>query len=97
MRLRFEGILNSLKSTMKENMEERKRLVKLKKGVQKAEIERANRILEKKLESTEDICKVVDAAYALGRTFEERKGIKRGDKTVINERKRRNRMKKTKE
>ena len=49
-RLRFEDILNSLKSTRKENMEERERLAKLKNGVPKAEIERANRILEKKLE-----------------------------------------------
>ena len=80
MKLRFEDIFNSLKSTMKENMEERERLAKLKKGVPKAEIERANRILEKKLENTEDICKVVDAVYAMGRTIEERKGIKRGDK-----------------
>ena len=40
MRLRFEDILNSLKSTMKENMEEREQLAKLKKGVPKAEIER---------------------------------------------------------
>ena len=83
MRLRFEDILNSLKSTMKENMEERERLSKLKKGVPKAEIERPNGILEKKLENTEDICKVVNAVYAMGRTIEERKGIKR----VINERK----------
>ena len=74
MRLRFEDILNSLKSTTKENMEERERSAKLKKAVPKAEIERANRILEKKLKTTEDICKVVDAVYATGRTIEERKG-----------------------
>ena len=37
-------------------------------------------MLEKKLENTEDMCKVVDAVYAMGRTIEERKGIKRGDK-----------------
>ena len=37
-------------------------------------------MLEKKLENTEDTCKVVDAVYAMGRTIEERKGIKRGDK-----------------
>ena len=80
MRLRFEDILNSLKSTTKGNMEERERLAKLKKGVSEAEIERANRILEKKLENTEDICEVVDAVYAMRRTIEERKGIKRGDK-----------------
>ena len=69
-----------VKSTTKENMEERERLAKLKKGVPKAEIERANRIFEKKPENTEDICKVVDAVYAMGRTIEERKRIKRGDK-----------------
>ena len=69
-----------VKSTTKENMEERERLAKLKKGVPKAEIERANRIFEKKPENTEDICKVVDAVYAMGRTIEERNRIKRGDK-----------------
>ena len=40
MRLRFEDVLNSLKSTTKENIEERERLAKLKKGVPKAEIEK---------------------------------------------------------
>ena len=34
----------------------RERLAKLKKGIPKADIEKANRILEKKLENTEDIC-----------------------------------------
>ena len=84
LRLKFEEILNTLKSTTKDNIEERERLLKLKKGVSKAEIERANKVLEKKLENTDDICKVVDAVYAMGRTIAERKGIKQRRK---NERK----------
>ena len=80
MRLRFEDIYNSLKLTMKEDMEEGEQLAKLKKEASNPEIERANKILEKKLENTEDICKVVDAVYAMRRTIDERKGIKRRDK-----------------
>ena len=38
MRLSFEDILNPLKSTTKENMEERERLAKLKKGVPKQKL-----------------------------------------------------------
>ena len=81
MRLRFEEILESLRSTTKENMEEREKLPKLKKGISNTEIERANKILEKKLESTDDMCIIVDAVYAMGRTIAERKGIKPKDKS----------------
>ena len=80
MRLRFEEILHTLTPTTKENIEQRERLMKLKKGVSKVELDRANKILEKHLYNTDDICKVVDAFYAMGRTIEERKGLKRKDK-----------------
>ena len=49
MRLGFEEILQSLKAFEKENIEERERLMKLKKGATKAEIDRANKILERHL------------------------------------------------
>ena len=80
MRMRFEDILNTLTPTTKENIAERERLLKIKKGVSKAEIYRANKILEKHLDNIDDICKVVDAVYAMGRTIEERKGLKRKEK-----------------
>ena len=54
--------------------------MKLKKGVSKVELDRANKILEKHLDNTDEICKVVDAVYAMGRTIEERIGMKRKDK-----------------
>ena len=53
--------------------------MKLKKGVSKVELDRANKTLEKHLDNTDDICKVVDAVYAMGRTIEKRKGLKRKD------------------
>ena len=53
---------------------------RVKKGVSKAGIDRANRILEKHLNNTDDICKVVGAVYAPGRTIEDRKGLKRNEK-----------------
>ena len=49
---------------------------KLEKGVEKAKIERANKILEKHFGKTNNICSVVDAIYALGQTFEKREGLK---------------------
>ena len=54
--------------------------MKLKMGVSKVEFDRANKILEKHLDNNDDICKVVDAVYAMGRTIEERKGLKWKDK-----------------
>ena len=53
MRLRFGKILPSLAASI-ENTEEREHLVKLKKGVAKAEIDRTNKILEKYLGKTDD-------------------------------------------
>ena len=80
MRLRFEEILHTLKASTKENIEGRERLIKLKKGVVKAEIARANKILEKHIGNTNNICTVMDAVYAMGQTIEERKGLKRNEK-----------------
>ena len=72
MRLRFEEILQTLKASTKENIEGRERLMKLKKGVAKAEIDRANRILEKHLGNTKNICAVIDAVYAMGQLRKEK-------------------------
>ena len=77
MRLRFEEILHTLKASTKENIEGRERLMKLKKAVAKAEIARANKILEKHLGNNSNICTVIDAVYAMGQTIEERKGLNR--------------------
>ena len=54
--------------------------MELKKGVAKAEIERANKILEKHLDNTNNIFTVIDAVYTMGQTIEERKGLKRNKK-----------------
>ena len=54
--------------------------MELKKGVAKAEIERANKILEKHLDDTNNIFTVIDAVYTMGQTIEERKGSKRNKK-----------------
>ena len=80
MRLRFEEILHTLKASKMENIEGRERLMKLKKGVANAEIARANKMLEKHLGNTNNICTVIDAVYAMGQTIEERKGLKRNKK-----------------
>ena len=60
-------------------MEERARFEKLKKGVQNSEIKMANVILEEYLVQTNDICKITDAVYAVGKNIEERTGIKNKD------------------
>ena len=80
MRLRLEELLKTLKASTKENTEGRVGLIELKKGVAKAEIERANKILEKHLDNTNNIFTVLDAVYAMGQTIEERKGLKRNKK-----------------
>ena len=41
-------------------------LIKLKKGAAKSEIDRANATLEKHLDNTNNIWKVIDAVYAIG-------------------------------
>ena len=58
--------------------------MKLEKGVAKADIDRANKILEKHLGNTNNICTVIDAVYAMRQTIEERKGVKRNEKRKEN-------------
>ena len=80
MRLMFEEILHTLKASTKENIKGRERLMKLRKGVAKAEVGRANKILEKHLGNTNNICTIIDAVYAMGEIIEDRKGLKRNEK-----------------
>ena len=61
MKLKFQEILAGLKPTTNNNIEERARLEKLKKGVQNSEIKTENVILEEYLAHTNDICKITDA------------------------------------
>ena len=84
MQLRFEETLQTLKASTKENTEARELLMKLKKRVAKAQIDRANKILEKRLGNTNNICTVIDAVYAMSQTIEERKGLKRNEKRKEN-------------
>ena len=84
MQLRFEETLQTLKASTKENTEARELLMKLKKRVAKAQIDRAKKILEKRLGNTNNICTVIDAVYATGQTIEERKGLKRNEKRKEN-------------
>ena len=49
MRMRSEEILQAIKASTKENIKGEERLMKLEKGVAKADIDRANKILEKHL------------------------------------------------
>ena len=80
MRLRFEEILQTLKASTKENIEGRDCLMKVKEGVAKAEIDRANKILEKHLGNISNICIVIDTVYSMSQTLEERKGLKKNEK-----------------
>ena len=80
MRLRFEEMLQTLKQSTKENIEGRERLIKLTKGVAKAEIGTAKKILEKQLGNTSNVCTVIDAVDAMVQIVEERKGLKRNEK-----------------
>ena len=60
MRLRFEEVLHTLTAFTKENIKEKGRLMKLKKGAAKTEIDRTNKILEKDLGNTNSICTIYD-------------------------------------
>lgn len=40
----------------------------------------ANKVMENHVVTTDNICKIVNPVYAMGRTIEERMGIKRGVK-----------------
>ena len=79
MRMRSEEILQAIKASTKENIKGEERLMKLEKGVAKADIDRANKILEKHLGNTNNIYTAIDAVYAMGQTIEKR-GMKKGKK-----------------
>ena len=77
LRMRFEDVLATLTPTTKENIADKERLVKLKKGVPKNKIDLANKVLGRHLNNSDDICKAVDAVYAMARTTEERSGVRK--------------------
>ena len=49
-------------------------------NISETELANANKVLEKHPSNTDNVCKIVDAVYAMGRTIEGRMGIKRGKK-----------------
>ena len=61
-------------------MRKRESLMKLRKGVTKTDIDRANKILEKHLGDTNNTCAVIGAIYTMGQTTEKKKGLKRKEK-----------------
>ena len=75
MRVTFEEHLAFLTTTTHDAISDRDRLLKHWKGIPDPEIYKANRILERHLNNTGDICKVIDAVYATGRTIEDRRGM----------------------
>jgi hypothetical protein len=80
MQIRFMENLNKLSPTTNQNIEERDRLIKIKVNISETELANANKVLEKHLSNTDNVYKIVDAMYAMGRTIKERMGIKRGKK-----------------
>ena len=66
MRVTFEGHLASLTATTHDAISDRDRLLRHRKGVSDPEVDKANRILERHLKITVDICEVVDSVYAMG-------------------------------
>ena len=84
MRLRFEEILHTLKGR---KLLKRGSSDEAEKRVAKAEIGRANKILEKHLGSTNNICTVIDGVYTMDQTIKERKGLKRNEKRKENKNK----------
>ena len=69
MRRTFMKSLQKLKITTNSHIEERERLMKLKMKITKVEFDNANKILDNYLGETDDLCKVIDAVYAMGRTI----------------------------
>ena len=84
MQIRFMENLNKLSPTTNQNIEERDRLIKIKVNISETELANANKVLEKHLSNTDNVCEIVDAVYAMGRTIEKRMGIKRGKKKTKN-------------
>ena len=75
MRVTFEEHLAFLTAATHGAISERDRLFKHRKEVPHLEVDKANRILERHLNNTVDICEVVDAVYAMGRAIEDRRGM----------------------
>ena len=82
LRMIFDKHLAFLTATTYHAITDRDRLLKHRKGVPDSDIDKANRILERHVNNTRDICKVVDAVYAIGRAIEDRRGMIR--KITIN-------------
>ena len=82
MRIKFIENLNKVTPTTDKPIEHSERLAKLKVDIKTTDIKNANRILQQHLSDTNDICKVVDTVYAIGRTIEERLGVKQNRKKL---------------
>ena len=68
---KIKGKLNQLKPTTNESIESRDRLIKIKGKIKKEDIQKANTIIAKYLDKVDDINRITDAVYAMGRTMEE--------------------------
>ena len=79
MRLRFEEIVRTLTKFTKENIEERA-TDEAEKSSSETETDRINKILERQVGNTNNICTVVDGVYATSRIIEKRKGLKQNEK-----------------
>lgn len=66
---KFKETLEKVTTTTSEEIEEKERLMKIKRPIEKDDLERGNKILEKYLEGKSDMCKVIDAVYAMARTI----------------------------
>ena len=69
--------------TTNSNIEQREQRIKLKKSLRVKEIETSNKLLSKNLANTNDICKIVDAVYVMGKTITERLGQNQKRKEMI--------------
>ena len=77
---KFKETLEKVTTATSEELEETERLMKIKRRMQKIDLERANKIQKKCLEGNSDTCMVIDAVYAMARTIEERLGMRREEK-----------------
>ena len=68
---KFEETLEELTITNSEEIDERERSMKINRRIQKDDLERGNKILEKYLEGNSDMCRVTDAVYAMARKLKE--------------------------
>jgi hypothetical protein len=58
MQIRFMENLNKLSPTTNQNIEERDRLIKIKVNISETELANANKVLEKHLSNTDNVCKI---------------------------------------